>query len=175
MSASLKPLTLEEFLAWDAAQEERYEFDGTQPVAMTGASLRHALLVKRTVRALDARLPSGCQAFGGDLRVRSPNRARYPDVVVLCDLSESADGSVEPSVVVEVLSPSTMLTDRRVKPREYATVPSVKVYVMLEQDRPCAYIMRRLRGWLEEVVEGPDGVLTLPEVGVELSLGAIYG
>ena len=37
MSASLKPLTLDEFLAWERSQPMRYEFDGTQPVAMTAA------------------------------------------------------------------------------------------------------------------------------------------
>lgn len=42
MSAHLKPLTLAEFLAWGAEQEERYEFDGIQPIAMTGASFAHA-------------------------------------------------------------------------------------------------------------------------------------
>ncbi len=52
MSASLQPLTLEEFLGWERAQELRYEFDGIQPVAMTGGSRAHSLLATRLAPAL---------------------------------------------------------------------------------------------------------------------------
>jgi hypothetical protein len=53
MSASLKPLTLEEFLAWERTQPVRYEFDGTQPVAMTGGTIAADRVARRLLRALD--------------------------------------------------------------------------------------------------------------------------
>lgn len=174
MSASLKPLTLEEFLAWDERQAGRYEFDGIQPVAMTGGSRQHARLVKRTVNALDRRLPAGCEAYPGDLRVNMRGRARYPDVLVLCGEQDMDDDSVNPVLVIDVLSPSTQLVDRRAKPAEYASVPSIQAYVLLEQDRPLATVLRRSRDWIEEVLEGRDAVLSLPEVGVELPLAELY-
>jgi Uma2 family endonuclease len=175
MSASLKPLTLGEFLDWERSQPERYEFDGTQPVAMTGGSVAHARVVRRLVTALAARLCPGCEAFAGDLKVLTAGRARYPDATVVCGPTDPGRDAVEPAVVFEVLSPSTALTDRRVKAAEYAGVPSVLAYVMLEQDQPRAVVLRRSGGWREEVVAGPDAVLALPEVGAELAMGDLHG
>src|SRR5689334_8942910 len=115
MSASLRPLTLAEFLDWERAQTERYEFDGIQPVAMTGGSVAHARVIRRLVMALGVRLRTGCEAFAGDLKVLTGGRARYPDVSIVCGPVNPHDDTVEPVVVFEVLSPSTALTDRRVK------------------------------------------------------------
>ncbi len=176
MSASLKPLTLGEFLAWDERQQGRYEFDGIQPVAMTGGTRRHARIVKRAVAALNRRLPSGCEAFPGDRRVGAKGNARFPDVVVLCGDQDQDmdDGSVNPILVIEVMSPSTQIIDRRVKPAEYAQVSSIQVYVLLAQDRPEAILFRRAAGWVEEGLEGSRAVLALPEVGVEIPLAELY-
>jgi Uma2 family endonuclease len=174
MSASLRPLTLEEFLDWERSQPERYEFDGTQPVGMTGGSVAHARIVRRLVTALAARLGSGCEVFAGDLKVLTAGRARYPDATVVCGMIDPRSDAVEPSVVVEVLSPSTALTDRRVKSAEYASIASVLAYVMLEQDQVSAVVLRRSEGWREEVLTGPDTILALPEVGVELPLEDLY-
>lgn len=176
MSVSLRPLTLAEFLDWERAQPERYEFDGIQPVAMTGGSVAHARLVRRLVAALAARLRPGCEAFGGDLKVlTAAGRARYPDATVVCGATDPGSDAVEPSVVVEVLSPSTALTDRRVKAAEYAGVASVLAYAMLEQDQARAIVLRRSSGWREEAVAGPGAVLALPEVGVDIPLDELYG
>jgi len=62
-----------------------------------------------------------------------------------------------------------------VKPAEYAAVPSVLAYVTLEQDEPRAVVLRRSEGWREEALDGPGAVLSLPEVGVEVPLGELYG
>ena len=62
-----KPLTLEEFLAWEEGQELRYEFDGFQPVAMTGGSRPHARVCARLVAALVNRVHLPCEAYGADL------------------------------------------------------------------------------------------------------------
>ena len=56
MSASLKPLTLDEFVAWERTQPVRYEFDGTQPVAMTGGTIAADRVARHLLRALDRRL-----------------------------------------------------------------------------------------------------------------------
>lgn len=174
MSAALQPISVEEFLAWEAGQAERFEFDGTQPVAMTGGTYAHARLISQLIVALAGRLPRGCRALPTDLKVVTETRVRYPDVTVVCGPVGRADTQVQPSVVFEVLSPSTSLIDRRVKPLDYAAVPSVQAYVILDQDGPGAVVMRRVRGWLEECVAGEEAVLALPEIGVELPLGELY-
>ena len=174
MSASLKLLTLDEFLDWEERQPERYEFDGIQPVAMTGGSVGHARLISRLVVALATRLPIGCEAFASDLKVISGNRVRYPDVTVVCGGAQPRDVSVQPRIVFEVLSPSTALIDQRVKPHDYRDVPSIEAYVILDQDQPRAMILRRAKDWEEEPVAGLDGVLDLFETGLELPMAELY-
>jgi Uma2 family endonuclease len=174
MSASLKPLTLEEFLEWERSQPERYEFDGIQPVAMTGGSRAHSLIATRVAAALVFHVKPPCEAHGPELKVIATGRVRYPDPSVVCNRPEDEDDTVTPTAIFEVLSPSTALTDRRVKAIEYAAVPSVMVYVLLEQSRPEITIRRRSNGWEAESLIGLDATLDLPEVGVAIPLAFIY-
>ena len=174
MSPALKPLTLEEFLAWERSQPARYEFDGVQPVAMTGGSRPHARVGARLVTALVNRVQPPCEAFGPDLKVLTTGRIRYPDASVVCAPSDEDSDLVEPTVVCEVLSPGTALTDRRVKALEYAAVARILVYVLLEQDQPEITVMRRSAGWEPEVVTGVAATLELPEISISIPLNAIY-
>jgi Uma2 family endonuclease len=175
MSASLKPLTLDEFLDWERSQQERHEFDGIQPVAMTGGSRPHSRVGTRLVVALANSVTPPCEAFGPDLKVITKGRVRYPDASVVCEASNDESDIIEPTVVCEVVSPSTALTDRRVKAIEYEAVPSILAYLVLEQDRPEVTIRRRSTAWAAEVVAGVDATLDLPEIGVRIAMSAIYG
>ncbi len=175
MSAALKPLTTDEFLAWERAQPERYEFDGIQPVAMTGASSAHARLGARLIVALGNRLRPPCEVFTNELKVLTPGgRVRYPDATVACGGIDAGSDILAPVVVFEITSPSSMLTDRRVKAVEYAATPSILAYVMLDQERPEARVLRRAEDWRERVLDAPDSVIDLPEIGIELPLTALY-
>lgn len=174
MSAALTPLTLSEFLAWERTQPERYEFDGVQPIAMTGGSRAHSRVSTRLLVALGNRIRPPCEVFGPDPKVLTTGRIRYPDASVVCGASDDQSDLVEPTVVFEVLSPSTALTDRRVTALEYSAVPSIRVYALLEQDRPEITVMRRSRGWEAETIQGLDAALDLPEIDISVDLSAIY-
>ncbi len=174
MSASLKPLTVDEFLAWERAQPLRYEFDGIQPVAMTGGSTQHSRIQTRVVVALATRVAPPCEAHGSELKVVTPMRVRYPDASVLCGNSDDTSDVIEPTAVFEVLSPSTMLTDLRVKPRDYASLPSIQVYVVFDAENPKATAMRRSGAWEPETHVGVDTAVPLPEIGIDLPMAAIY-
>lgn len=175
MSASLKPLTVAEFLTWERAQPRRYEFDGIQPVAMTGGSREHSRVGTKLIVALAPLLRPQCEVFGADLKVLTEGRVRYPDASVVCaDDGDDASDTITPTVVFEVLSPSTALTDRRVKAAEYAGVSTILAYVMLEPDAPEVTVRRRSTGWLAEFVEGLGANLALPEIDVTIPLATIY-
>jgi Uma2 family endonuclease len=176
MSASLKPLTVEEFLAWERSQEPRHEFDGIQPVATTGGSRGHNRVTTRLTVALGNLVKPPCEPCGPDLKVLTPGRVRYPDASVVCTKGDEDDDAdiVAPTVVFEVLSPSTALTDRRVKAVEYAGVPTILVYVILETNRPEITVRRRSTGWEAETIEGLDARLQLPEIEVTIPLAVIY-
>lgn len=175
MSASLRPMTLEEFLDWERRQPERYEFDGVEPVAMTGGTVRHARVVGNLFFALRTRLGAGCEAFAGELKVvTAPGRARYPDVLVACGVSDATRDTVEPTLVFEVPSPSTEVLDRTVKAREYTDVASINAYVLLEQQRRELVVLRRAEGWVPRTLTSADDVLDLPEVGIAVPLAELY-
>jgi Uma2 family endonuclease len=174
MSASLKPLTVDEFLAWERSQPSRYEFDGIQPVAMTGGSVSHVRIITRLTIALGIRVRPPCEPFGPELKVLTGGRVRYPDATVACGGSSEEADTITPMAVFEVLSPSTALTDRRVKAVEYASVPSILVYVMLESERPEITVRRRATGWEAETIAGIDAELAMPEIGVTIPLADVY-
>ncbi len=116
-----------------------------------------------------------CETFGPELKVQPVGRIRYPDASVVCHAGNDEDDLVQPTVAFEIVSPSTALADRRVRPGEYASIPSLMVYVLLEQDRPEATIMRRSASWQPEAASGLDGMLNVPEIGVAVPLAEIYG
>ena len=176
MSASIKPLSLEEFLDWERAQPERYEFDGIQPIpmGMTGGSTNHERLIARIIMSAGARVSLPCEVFASGLKVVTESQVRYPDVTIACQVGDGADDMVEPRIVFEVLSPSSALIDRRVKAAAYRNLPSVEVYVILNQDRPEITIMRRSDDWREIALIGRDAALDLHEIGVAIPLSEIY-
>jgi Uma2 family endonuclease len=175
--ALLKPITLADFLLWEERQPFRYEFDGVDPVAMTGGTRAHADIQANLTTALRTRLRGKpCRFYGSDLKIRTADdHIRYPDGFVTCTGGENASTVVsDPVVIFEVLSPSTAATDRITKAREYQAMPSVQRYIMLEQDRIGATVYTRSSGDWKHQILIEDSVLVLPEIGVELPLAEIY-
>ena len=171
-----KPMSLDEFLAWEREQELRYEFDGFQPVAMTGGTVAHSEITTNIVEALRRRLQGKpCRAFRGDLKIMVAGRIRYPDAVITCfPVADDADIVPEPVVVFEVLSRSTASTDRIAKNEEYRQTPSIQHYVMLEQTSQAATVFWRIgEDWIGRIVTG-DAVLAFSQIGIELPLGEAY-
>ena len=174
--ALLRPMTLDEFLDWERRQELKYEFDGFQPVAMNGGTVAHSEIATNLVEALRRRLRgTSCRAFRGDLKIVVEGRVRYPDAIVTCSpVPGDVDIIPNPVVVFEVLSRTTAGTDRIEKNGEYGATASIQRYVMLEQTRQAATVFTRAGGdWAGHVEKG-DVVLSMPEIGVELSLAEIH-
>jgi Uma2 family endonuclease len=178
-SALRKPWTRKRFFAWAETQEGRYEFDGSQPVAMTGGTVGHAVVMRNLHRALDARLHDGeCQPLGPDAGVETVGAAvRYPDALVTCSRLDLAARTVTGVVVVfEVLSANTSRTDRIVKVREYAAVPSIRRYVILESAGVGLTVMERdgpHEVWRVTTLTNDD-ILRMPEIGVEIPVSELY-
>ena len=171
-----RPMTPDEFLTWEAGQELKWEFDGFQPVAMTGGTRAHAIVQANLVTALTNRLHGKpCRAYGSDLKIQTGPRYRYPDASVSCTAFPDSETIVaEPVVIFEVLSASTAGDDRTVKLAEYKSLPSVRRYVMLEQDRVFATVITRTdTGW-DHALAGQDGMLAMPEIGVEIPMAELY-
>ena len=80
-----KPMTIEQFLAWEDRQELRYEFDGLEPVGMTGGTAAHSSIQRNLLYALTGGLRDrACQPHGSELKLEVAGRIRYPDAFVVC-------------------------------------------------------------------------------------------
>ncbi len=173
-----QPLSVEQYLALERNSLVRHEFVGGKLYAMTGTSKRHNLIAGNIFRKLsDAADGTDCQVFISDVKVRTPDDAMYyPDVMVVCE-SSSDDPYVEqePCLIVEVFSPSTEGTDSREKVAAYKRIPSLKAYLIVDQERP--RVERHFRtdqgDWLQEDLIG-DGDFLVPCPPTHLTLARIY-
>ena len=175
-SALRKPMTLDEFLAWEERQDTRWEFDGFGPVAMAGGTNAHAIIQGNIIIALGTRLRGGpCRPYGSDFKVEVDGSIRYPDAFVLCSrLPGTATVTNQPVVVFEVLSTSTSRTDRILKAREYGNTESIRRYIILEQTSQAATVFTHMNGaWASVVVQG-DVDLEMPEIGITVPLAELY-
>lgn len=172
-------MTREAFLDWAEAQEARYEFDGFEPVAMTGGTMGHSQITLSIHRALFARLQgSGCRPLGPDAGVATIGDAvRYPDALVTCSPFRPDDRlAPNPVVVFEVLSLNSGRTDRILKVREYQAVTSILRYVLLERTSVAATVFQRSSGsevWTASTVVAGE-TLRMTEIGIEVPLDEFY-
>jgi len=174
-----KPWTPERFLAWAETQEERYEFDGIQPIAMTGGNAGHDRITTNIHIALRSRLRGTlCSHHGPNLGLQTiAAKIRYPDVLITCTKFPRTE-KLAPNVIVvfEVVSPTSGVLDRIEKVREYAGVPSILRYVIVESSAPGLQVLYRDNGespWMVHPLAKND-VLAIPEVGIEFPVVEIY-
>ncbi len=174
-----RPMTKKEFFDWAETQDIRYEFDGFQPVAMTGGDLGHSSLIGNLNRQLGNRLEGkSCKPLGPDAGVATiGDTVRYPDAVVTCTKFSARDRVVpNPVIVFEVVSPSSVRIDRVVKLREYQAVSTIRRYVIVEPDAIAITLFSRDHEGEAFRATGlaEDDVLELTEVGIEIPVAAIY-
>lgn len=180
MSAPIRqPWTQEQFFSWAEAQDARYEFDGFRPVAMTGGIAGHSIIGRNLQTALHTRLRgSRCSSLGPDAGVETVNSAvRYPDALVTCSKFDVADRTIPGVVVVfEVVSPTSGRIDRIVKVREYAAVPSIRRYIILESNSVGLTVLERAapdEPWRASTLTKGDTV-RLPEIDIEIPVTEFY-
>ncbi|MGJ3265523.1 MAG: Uma2 family endonuclease [Salinarimonas sp.] len=171
--------TIDEFLAWQEHQPERYELVDGQPRLMAGASNVHDDIVVNILTEL-RRLTRGgpCRPFTGDGAVETrPGRLRRPDVGLDCGRRDpQARLAAEPRLVIEVLSPSTRDFDAFEKLEEHKRVASIDAILLVEPNRPLLVAWIRSDGdaWSRTILEGLEAELDLPALDLALPLAAVY-
>ena len=135
-------ITVEEYLAFEGASLEKHEYLDGRIYAMSGAMPNHNRVSANVLASLHAQFRGrGCEVFGSDMKVRVPATGlyTYPDVTALCGEARFDPGDqgvlLNPSVIVEVLSPSTEAYDRGTKFSHYRKIDSLREYVLIAQDR----------------------------------------
>jgi Uma2 family endonuclease len=170
-----QPWTTESFLAWEDRQEGKHEFDGQRVVQMTGGSIAHQWIVINLCVALRALVSSRGFLAVPEMRLRIGPGVRYPDVVVCAGpLDQTIKTLMDAVAIFEVASDDTAATDRVVKLSEYAAVPSLRNYVLLEQTAIAATLYQREVGgpWIATGHTG--GTFALAGLDVALKLAEAY-
>jgi Uma2 family endonuclease len=183
MSAArkLNLVTIDDYLAGELSSPVKHEYLGGVLYAMAGARNVHNLIASNILGALHARLRGHrCRPYNSDtkIRIRLPWHVRfyYPDVSVICRPNPQTDSfQDEPAVIVEVISRATRRADEGEKKEAYLTIPSLAVYLLVEQETPAVVAFRRTDGgFVREVYESPQANIPLAEIESELPLAEIY-
>ena len=175
-------LSPEEYLAFERKATTKHEYLNGQIVAMSGASFAHNFITVNIATSLNIQLMEGeCRVATSDMRVKVTqiDSYFYPDVVVVCGEPRAEDDTFDtllnPTLIVEVLSPSTEGYDRGEKFEHYQQIASLKDYILISQDEVhVEYYYCQENEWLQTEFQGLEDVLSLLSIGCELRLSDIY-
>ncbi|MDQ2747159.1 MAG: Uma2 family endonuclease [Acidobacteriota bacterium] len=176
-------MTLDEYLEFDYNAEGRYEYFDGEIVEMSGGSPEHSLLGSRLSRLLGNQLDSkGCLVYSSEVKIKVPTMLpyRYGDISALCgkpiyELFGKQKLLTNPSLIIEVLSPSTEKYDRISKLKAYKLIQSLREYMLVWQDKKFIMLFTKHneKFWFQsEYVEGET--LKLESLECELKVNEIY-
>lgn len=177
--------TVEEYLEIERAAETETKSEYLQGriVAMSGASRPHNLMSVNISASLHSQLRGRpCETYAADMRVQVPEADyfTYPDLIVVCEEPQLADAHhdtlLNPTVLIEVLSPSTADYDRGRKFEYYRHLASLREYLLVAQDRVHVehYTRQDDRSWRLTETDDPEAELHLPSIGCTLRLREVY-
>jgi Uma2 family endonuclease len=172
-----------DYLAFERASELKHEYFAGEVFAMSGASEAHNLICTSTSFLLYGQLRSRpCNVYPGDMRVKveATGLYTYPDISVVCGEAQFSDDHldtlVNPTVIIEVLSPSTEGYDRGKKFQQYREIPSLREYLLISQDSPRIerYGRQSDGTWVFDDAHGLDAHLALASIDCRLALAEVY-
>ena len=182
MSALPNPLmTAQQYLEIERNAETKNEFLNGEMFAMAGVGIAHNRLVWRLIAILGRQLRPPSQGFPSDLRVFVPATGlyTYPDIVIVCGQLQTTDDKFDtllnPSLIVEVLSPSTESYDRGRKFDHYSSIPSLNTYVLVASDRAHVDVYTRQpdNKWLRSSASANEEI-ALTSIACHLPLAELY-
>lgn len=140
--------TADDYLAWEECSPEKHEFLAGEIFAMVGATDAHVTITLNLAALLHAHLRGkSCRVYMADmkLRVETADAFFYPDLLVTCTAEDHASPRFkrQPTLLVEVLSESTAAFDRGRTFAIYRQLPSLREYVLIEQERMSVECFRR--------------------------------
>jgi len=175
-------VTPEEYLVFERASEEKHEYYAGEILGVRRSNENHNLIAGSTLAALHPQLRKRpCEMYVSQMRlkIRSSGLYTYPDITVVCGTPEFEDGEVDtllnPTVIIEVLSPSTEAYDRGKKFQHYRTIPSLQEYLLIAQDSVRIEHYGLVdKQWVLTDAHTPDMVVQLPAIDCTLRLSDVY-
>lgn len=175
-------MSFQEYLAAESRGEIRHEFLDGKVFGMAGGTPEHAALAAAVIGELrNALRGKTCRVFTSAARVRVPatSLSTYPDASVVCGHLETdpddPNASLNPIVLVEVLSDTTEAYDRGAKAAHYRRIASLREYVLVSQSEPLIEVYRRNERGHFELIEARAGERAeLTSLGVHLDVRTVY-
>jgi Uma2 family endonuclease len=165
------------------SSKEKHELFQGKIVAMASASISHNRIVSNTIGNLNNFLKGkGCEVFPSDLRVHIPSSESftYPDVTIICAKPEMVDYKQDtiknPTVIIEVMSPTTEQYDRGTKFFYYIQIPSLEEYILIDSAKVFAQTIRKQTdgSWKFDELKNENDQLTFLSIAHQISLKEIY-
>jgi Uma2 family endonuclease len=184
MTAQPTPsISEEEYLASERASPIKHEYYHGHIYAMTGGKEPHNLIAGNTLASLHSQLRrKPCRVYPSDMRVKVllTGLNTYPDVVVICGQPQFTDAIrdtvTNPTIIIEILSPSTERYDRGMKFQNYRTINTLRDYILIAQDQHHIehYIRQENGQWLLQEVTNLDGEIYIQSIECILRLDDVY-
>ena len=177
--ALMSPVPYDEYLRRLEASDERLEYVDGEIFAMAGGTPEHSYVVLAVGALLRDGLRGGpCRTFSSDLRVRVHGSTILPDATVICGRREAAEDDphavTNPTVIVEVLSPSTELWDRSGKFALVQQIPSLQHYLLVSlEKRTVEHFRRDGEAWRYTLASG-DTPVALDAIRVTLTPNSVF-
>ncbi|PTN38747.1 Uma2 family endonuclease [Desulfonatronum sp. SC1] len=174
----VETISVRDYLAGELESDVRHEYIDGAVYAMVGASDRHGLIAGNIFAALRPHVRgTPCQLFMSDMKVRIQLQGKtifyYPDLVLSCDPKDRQPYfRTSPCLIVEVLSASTRRVDQQEKLVTYITIPSLREYVLVDQERELVQVHRQSENWVGQIMT--SGSVLFECLNVELPLELIY-
>lgn len=175
---AIKPtdlISVDDYLTGELNSDIKHELIDGCVYAMAGASANHERISGNVYRKFGNHLENWhCEPFVSDMKLRINANFFYPDVMVDCRFDNSEPYFTQtPIIIVEVLSKSTRKKDTTLKLLSYINIPSLKEYVLIEQDFVDVQVFRRSEGWIPSHYFLGD-VVTFESIGLTLRVEDIY-
>ena len=176
-------ITIEEYLELEEASSEKHEYYKGEVFAMSGAKVPHNVISRNLLIALGLKLKGkSCQPFGSDQRIHIEKNTlfTYPDISIICGeiktLNDDNWNVLNPTVLIEILSPSTKNYDRGEKFMLYRDITTLKEYILVNSESIHIEVFRlnTSNHWELEEYRNISEMLQLPAVDVSVHLTEIY-
>lgn len=178
-----KRISVEEYLHWEEASLEKHEYYRGEIFAMSGPKVPHNIISGNLYGLLFGKLRGkSCKPFSSDQRIHSEKNTlfTYPDISIVCGeiktLNDDNWNIVNPSVLIEVLSPSTKNYDRGEKFKLYRDIPSLKEYILVDSESVHIEIFRlnKANHWELEEYDRTSEKIEMKVIDTSLLLSEIY-
>jgi Uma2 family endonuclease len=176
-------ISIEEYLEMENASLEKHEYYKGEVFAMSGAKLPHNRITSNLMGLLGQKLKKKkCKPFGSDLRIHIPLNTlfTYPDISIICGevitLNNDEFNALNPTVIIEVLSPKTKNYDRGEKFKLYRDIETLKEYILIDSQSLHIEVFRlnEHNHWELEEYNDANSYLEIKAINESIPIAEIY-